>query len=101
MVDFKDQMKNVAFGGPWSEALVEQAALNEMMDVLDHAAARCGEEDVWCRDLDRALTYVRSEVEKGPMLVEGFQKALQEPLPDLRQSRVTAYVRMIRDWAGA
>ena len=101
MVDFKDQMKNVAFGGPWSEALVEQAALNDIMQVLDRAAAMCGEEDVWSRDLDRALTYVRNEVEKGPMLVEGFQKALQEPLPDVREARVSEYVKLVRDWSGA
>lgn len=94
-------MKNVAFGGPWSEALVEQDALEAMMSVLDRAATMCGEDDVWSRDLDKALTYVRGNVEKGPMLVEGFQKALQEPIPDVRQVRVSNYVKMIRDWAGA
>lgn len=47
-----------------------------------------------------ALRYVRENIDKGPMLVEGFQIALLEPNQNLRQSRVTRLLKMIEDWAG-
>ena len=58
------------------------------------------DQDVNDRALIDALSYVRSNVEKGPMLVEGFQKALLEPHPNLRQENVKRYVDMIFTWAG-
>ena len=39
------------------------------------------------RELMKTLRYVRDETEKGPMLVEGIQKALLEPHPALREKR--------------
>lgn len=70
------------------------------MDTLYNAAAECGERDVRDDQLAEALSFVRRKVEKGPMLVEGFQKALLEPIPDMREASVKSYVDMIADWAG-
>ncbi len=100
MMDFKTQLSNVAFGGAWSEALVAQDELQNIMDVLQRAADDCAERDVNDRDFLHALRYVRAEIEKGPMLVEGLQKALLEPHPALRAQAVQRYVAMIREWAG-
>ena len=100
MVEYKKHLANVAFGGAWSEELVARDALKSVMEVLYAAAANCGEQDVRDGALAEALAHVRCEVEKGPMLVEGFQKALLDPLPDLREARVKHYVDMIADWAG-
>ena len=101
MVDRKKYLANVAFGGGWSEELVERETLSQVMSALEKAAAGCFDQDVYCRDLIDALGFVQTKVEKGPMLVAGFQRALLEPIPSLRQAEVQRYVTMIRDWAGA
>lgn len=101
MVERKKHFANVAFGGAWSEELVERETLSQIMSALEKAADDCFDQDVYCRELIDALGYVQANVEKGPMLVAGFQKALLEPIPTLRQAEVRQYVRMIRDWAGA
>lgn len=100
MVERKKHLSNVAFGGAWSEQLIEQDALNEVMSVLRRASEECADRDVNDRDLMSALSYVRGNIEKGPMLVAGFQKALLEPNPTMRQESVKRYVEMIFTWAG-
>lgn len=100
MVDYKDQLSNVAFGGAWSEQLAEDFELNSMMAILQKAASECADRDVNDKNLMMALRYVRENIDKGPMLVEGFQIALLEPNQNLRQSRVTRLLKMIEDWAG-
>ena len=101
MVERKKHLANVAFGGGWSEELVEKEMLSRVMVALEKAADDCFDRDVYYRELIDVLGYVKTNVEKGPMLVAGFQKALLEPLPTLRQAEVQRYVGMIRDWAGA
>jgi hypothetical protein len=100
MVERKKHLANVAFGGGWSEELDERDRLARIMAALDTAASDCFDQDVYTRELIDALDYVQTNVEKGPMLVAGFQKALLEPIPSLRQVEVQRYVGMIRDWAG-
>lgn len=100
MVDFKKQLSNVAFGGAWSEALVAENELQSTMEVLHRAANNCADRDVNDKEFLKALRYIRDEVEKGPMLVEGLQKALLEPHQALRKKNVERYVHMIEEWAG-
>jgi len=100
MVERKKHLANVAFGGGWSEELVEREMLSRIMTTLEQAAEGCFDQDVYNRELIDALGFVQAKVEKGPMLVAGFQKALLEPIPSLRQAEVQRYVEMIRNWAG-
>jgi hypothetical protein len=100
MVERKKHLSNVAFGGAWSEEISARDEVQAVLEVLTRAAAECGERDVRDAALADALCYVYREVEKGPMLVAGFQKALLEPLPDMREAHVKRYVAMIVNWAG-
>ena len=100
MVERKKHLSNVAFGGAWSEEISAREEVQAVLEVLSRAAAECGERDVRDAALADALGHVYREVEKGPMLVAGFQKALLEPLPDLREAHVKRYVEMIVNWAG-
>ena len=100
MVEYKDFLANVAFGGGWTENLIELEKVNQVMNVLRDAANECADKDVRTTELDEALDYVKSNVEKGNMLVTGFKKALSEINPDIRKNAVANYVDLIRDWAG-
>ncbi len=100
MVECKKHLANVAFGGAWSEELVLRDTLNQVMAALRRAAAECADRDVNDAEFLSALEYVRDNVEKGPMLVAGLQRALLEPNQTLRQTAATRYVQMIAEWAG-
>lgn len=100
MVEYKKQLSNVAFGGAWSEQLAEDYELKQVMAVLKNAANECGDKDVCDKEFMRALRYVREHIDKGPMLVEGLQKALLEPNQGLRVTSVRRFVKMISEWAG-
>jgi len=100
MTERKKHLSNVAFGGAWSEEILERDALKSVMEVLYKAARECGEKDVRDRHLADALSHVYRKIEKGPMLVAGFQKALLEPIPNLRETNARRYVDMIAEWAG-
>ena len=100
MVEFKKQLSNVAFGGAWSEQLSEDYELKQIMEVLETAANEFADKDVCDKEFMRALRYVRENIDKGPMLVEGLQKALLEPNPGLRVTSARRFVKMITDWAG-
>ena len=66
-----------------------------MMAIFQKAASECADRDVNDRELIKALRYVRENIDKGPMLVEGFQKALLEPVPVTRSVSVNQYLEMI------
>ena len=100
MVDSKKHLANVAFGGAWSEELLERDKLSKVMAVLNKAAEECADRDVSDEALMAVLGYVRTQVEKGPMLVSGLQNALLETNQSIRQDEVRRYVRMIAEWAG-
>ena len=94
------QLRNVAFGGNWSEALLEQDVANSALSTLRLAAENCMEEDPRGLELNQALGYVAVRVEKGPALVAAFLKALAEPEQTIRQERAMRCLRQIELWAG-
>lgn len=100
MVEKKNQLGNVAFGGNWSEEILILDELHSILDVIDKAVEDCTERDVEGEDLHQAILYVRKNVEKGPMLCEAFFKALKIENQSLRQERLNEVGSMIRMWAG-
>jgi len=94
------QLRNVAFGGDWSEALLEQDVAKSVLSILRVAAENCMEEDPRGLELNQALGYVAARVEKGPMLVSAFLKALAEPERTIRREGMRRCFRQIEIWAG-
>lgn len=100
MVERKDQLGNVAFGGNWSEEILVVEELREVVALVETAAAECGDRDVEDEAFLAAMLYVRKNVEKGPMLCTAFFKALRQENQSLRRSEAVRVARMIRTWAG-
>ena len=99
-MEHETQLRNVAFGGNWSEALVEEDVAKSVLAILRLAAENCMEEDPRGPELNQALGYVAARVEKGPMLVSAFLKALAEPEQEIRRKGATRWFRQIEIWAG-
>jgi hypothetical protein len=100
MVERKEQFKNVAFGGNWSEEILVNEELSSILGIIDMAANKCREKDVEDEALLNAMLYVRKNVEKGPMLCAAFFKALRIQDQNLRYNEVNRVNLMIRTWAG-
>lgn len=100
MADIKKKLSNVAFGGSWSEEILERSSKEDALHVLEQAVLNCMEEDVRTPALHAALDHVRDKFGKGPELASAFLVALAMPAPALRQQETSRVLRLIKNWAG-
>ena len=100
-MDKKTQLANVAFGGNWSEQLLRDDELHQVLDVIATAVTQSLDRDVEDEALLNAMLYIRKNVEKGPLLCAAFFKALRIENQGLRYDKLCKVEYMIRTWAGA
>lgn len=100
MADIKTQLANVAFGGSWSEEILDKTDLNDALEVIARAAEDCVEEDVWTPALREALAYIKATIGKGPELVEQFQTAIWQPNHSERYRDAKRAEANIKRWSG-
>ncbi len=97
----KRQLRNVAFGGHWSESVPHADDLRHALDRIAAAASDCGDRDVDDEELRAAMAYVRRTLEKGAALEKAFIRALGIGHRDLRMAEAMRVSEMIRERAGA
>ncbi|SEL38764.1 hypothetical protein [Pacificibacter marinus] len=100
MVDLKTQLKNVAFGGSWSEEILRVSELEAALSMIENAADTCIELDVRTDALNEALSFVASKIEKGPQLKAQFLKAVVIEDQDARSCAAQHVLRQMQSWAG-
>ena len=98
-MDMKGKLGNVAFGGGWTEEMLDRERLRSVLDALDRAAQGCAEEDMRSEELEDALTFVETNVEKGAALAVAFRTALAFEEPWKRREAALLAARRIRRWA--
>lgn len=93
----KDQLRNVAFGGAWSEQIAGREALAAAIDTLDGAAS--------CADMDdprdrssviEALELATADHPKGPLLRDAWARASGRAEPSVRVAELMTIVQRIR-----
>ncbi|MFT7045807.1 MAG: hypothetical protein ACJAYH_001074 [Celeribacter sp.] len=100
MADLKTQLKNVAFGGSWSEEILRVSELETALKVIANAADDCTEIDVRTDELNEALSFVASKIEKGPQLKAQFLNAVVIQDQDARSSAARQVLGQMQSWAG-
>jgi hypothetical protein len=100
MADLKTQLKNVAFGGSWSEEILRVSELETALKVIENAAGDCTEMDVRTDELNEALGFVASRIEKGPQLKAQFLKAVVIEDQDARSRAAQQVLGQMQSWAG-
>jgi hypothetical protein len=100
MTDLKKQLKNVAFGGSWSEEILRSSDLDDALKVISHAADICTEINVRTDNLIKALDFVASKIEKGPQLKAQFLKAVVIENQETRNTDAHKALRQMQRWAG-
>jgi hypothetical protein len=100
MADLKTQLKNVAFGGSWSEEILRVSELEAALEIIAKAACDCTEIDVRTDALKEALSFVASKIEKGPQLKAQFIKAVVIEDQEARSCAAQQVLQQMQSWAG-
>jgi len=88
-MDRKRQLSNVAFGGEWSEAIPIQEVIQEALDVLRMAVARCDEENPLTEEVHAALERLAQRVVRGSLIKAAFLEAAVIADPSLRAQELS------------
>lgn len=86
-MDRKQQLRNVAFGGAWSEQIAGREARAAAIAAVAVAAADAGEDDPLRQDALEAVNLLCMEHPKGTMLRSAWIKAsrIEAPGPRVRE----------------
>lgn len=95
MTNKAKQLANVAFGGNWSEAIMEHHDIETALDVLRNTAQNCRESACFGSELEDALATIRAYIDKGEGLTVGFLNALNEQNIAQREKEVRRYLFLI------
>lgn len=95
-MDRKSQLKNVSFGGAWSEQIADDEILRQSFDLLKQSVDLTLEEDIRERwDIRQALEVVLEQHPKGVEIEKAWEKALNLPLAGVRSAEVSRLVKVL------
>lgn len=96
-MDRKGQLRNVAFGGAWSEQIAGNETLADAMARVEAAVRDTLDEDLRAdAALAEAVTIVCAAHPKGGLLADAWRRALGQGLPGVRAAelgRIAATMR--------
>lgn len=96
-MDRKGQLRNVSFGGAWSEQISGDEALAEAMTRVEAAVLDTSEVDLRAdAELACALDRVAATHPKGTMLKAAWSKALGLPLAGQRHAELARIAQTLR-----
>lgn len=97
-MDRSGQLRNVAFGGAWSEQIAGRERLAEALARLREAAQAADLEDLRIdRDLPAALDLACAAHPKGLLLQLAWTKAADLTDPGTRQAELLRIARLLED----
>lgn len=100
-MDRNGQLRNVAFGGAWSEQIAGNEALAEAMAQVDAAVLDTRDEDLRNDPaLAEAVALVCACHPKGALLREAWRRALGQGMPALRAAELQRIAMTIRAGLG-
>tara|TARA_B100000900_G_C20248267_1_gene580867 strand:- start:145 stop:447 length:303 start_codon:yes stop_codon:yes gene_type:complete len=97
-MDKKKQLKNVAFGGDWSEKSLEDHEKKMFLKEIKKIYESCFCNEISEKDLQEILYYMKNNLEKGHIFAKSFEEKLQIKDPYLRKAELTKTINNIRKW---
>lgn len=100
-MDRKSQLKNVSFGGAWSEQIAGNEQIAAALTQIEKAIGRTEDEDLRLDvELSSALLFLSRKHPKGADLQRAWAKALTWPSGYDRRVELGRIVRVYRSWLG-
>lgn len=100
-MDRKQQLRNVAFGGSWSERIADDEILASSLDLLERASRETRDRDLRGDfKIDGALIHAAMHHPKGEILIRSWGRALTWPNPELRADELKRIATLFREGLG-
>lgn len=101
-MDRKGQLRNVSFGGAWSEQIAGNEALVDAMARVEAAVRYTADEDLrGDQALAEAVVMVCHAHPKGALLLQAWSKALGQGIPAQRAEELARIAATIRAGLGS
>ena len=101
-MDRKDQLKNVSFGGAWSDQIPGQESRARAIGMVIDAPPRAAEEDLREDiELGEAVVTCCLAHPKGEGLRRSWQRALEMQDPGQRQAELARVAKILETWVAA
>lgn len=100
-MDRKRHLRNVAFGGAWSEQIAGAEALCQAMSCVEAAASLTAETDLRCDgELASSVARLAAAHPKGDLLLQAWLKALDAANPGIRAKELARVAQALRAGIG-
>lgn len=97
-MDRKEQLRNVDFGGAWSQQIAEREALAAALEDLSSAADRAAMDDVRLdADVGLALRRAAKDHPKGDMLITAWDRGAAITNGGLRRLELLRIARLFEE----
>jgi len=97
-MDKKNQLKNVAFGGDWSESIKSDYEISILIKRLENIYEKCSYEYIENSEFDNILQYVENNIEKGLLFSRSFKKNIRITDPFERKCELLKTINLIKKW---
>lgn len=97
-MDKKKQLKNVAFGGDWSEKALDDYEREVFLDKLRRVYQQSMTGELKYRELQEISTYIRENIEKGNLLAKSFEEKTRIKDRHQRKIALLKVINIIKLW---
>lgn len=97
-MDKKKQLKNIAFGGDWSEKTLADYEKEVFLDKLRKTYQKSMTGELKDRELQEILIYTRKNVEKGNLLAKSFEEKINIKNSYQRKTELLKVINIIKLW---
>ncbi len=97
-MDKKKQLKNVAFGGDWSEKTLADYEREVFLDKLRRSYQQSMTGELKDRELQEISTYIRENIEKGDLLAKSFEEKIRIKDPHQKKIALLKVINIMKLW---
>ncbi|MDG2187288.1 MAG: hypothetical protein P8K09_03395 [Hyphomicrobiales bacterium] len=97
-MDKKKQLKNVSFGGDWSEKILNDYERDIFIQKLKNIYQSCLINEFPEDDLEEVFYYIKNNIEKGDIFAQSFKDKLKIKDPYQRQTELLRTINNIKKW---
>lgn len=97
-MDKKKQLKNIAFGGDWSEKTLADHEKEVFLDKLRKTYQKSMTGELKDKELQEILIYIRKNVEKGNLLAKSFEEKIKIKNSHQRKTELLKVINIIKLW---
>tara|TARA_S200000501_G_scaffold338996_1_gene346247 strand:- start:58 stop:360 length:303 start_codon:yes stop_codon:yes gene_type:complete len=97
-MDKKKQLKNISFGGDWSEKILNDHEKHIFIKRLKYIYESSFINEIPKSDLEETFFYIKNNIEKGDIFIQSFKDKLKIKDPYQRRSELLRTINNLMRW---